>query len=562
MKTKRLALSMTEPSPENTLAAESVPFRFNVETPLGPQGYELKKGESLFFVGANGSGKSRLAVTIESNLADKGHRISAHRALSMNTNVPKIRGDLARNALKYGVASENAHPSIKWNVRWQINNEGTPLLNDFDALLQTLFAEQSNTTFKSHTSLRKGPQDKAEATLLERIQAIWEHIIPSRRLILSGDDVRVAEVDSEEQYKASALSDGERAVFYLAGQALCADPNSVLIIDEPELHLHRAIMSKLWDAIEAERPDCGYVFITHDLEFAATRVGRKYVVREYSYRNGDVWNIEKVPLETGFDEETVTLILGSRRPILFVEGSKGSLDVTVYRNFYRDYTVIPVGACSDVIHSVETMRRNDTLTRVKCAGIVDSDGLSQQEKQDLESRRIYVLPVSEIENIFLMNDVLRAIGAYEELDEGTLASRIQKLTDAVIEHVRHGNNLKAAVGRYCKRHIDAILKRLDPGKSDYPEDLETHYRAKLQSIDVAKIAEARTKEIEDAISNRDLHKILELYDNKGLFPLMSQHIKKSTQHSEVKNWIQRVLCSSNDSELKRAVARVLPEINI
>jgi energy-coupling factor transporter ATP-binding protein EcfA2 len=410
--------------------------------------------------------------------------------------------------------------------------------------------------------LRKGPQEKAEATLLERIQAIWEHIIPSRRLVLSGDDVRVAEVDSEEQYKASALSDGERAVFYLAGQALCADPNSVLIVDEPELHLHRAIMSKLWDAIEAERPDCGYVFITHDLEFAATRVGQKYVVREYSNKKGDEWTIEKIPQETGFDEETVTLILGSRRPILFVEGTKGSIDVSIYRNFYRDYTVIPVGECDVVIHSVETMRRNDTLTRVKCAGIVDGDGRSQQEKQDLENRGIYVLPVSEIENIFLMNDVLRAIGAYEELDEATLADRIQKLTDAVIEHVRQGDNLKKAVGRYCKRRIDSILKRLDPGKSEYPEDLETHYCAKLQTINVTEIAEARTKEIESAISSRDLHKILDLYDNKGLFSLVSQHIKKSSHHSEVKNWLQRVLRSGKDSDLKRAVAQVLPTISI
>ena len=547
----RLALRMTEPSPENTPAAESVPFRFDVQTPSGPQGYELKSGESLFFVGANGSGKSRLAVTIESNLADKGHRISAHRVLSMNTNVPKIKGELARNALRYGEASEHAQPSSKWHYRWQANENTTPLLNDFDALLQTLFAEQSTTAFQSHTRLRKGPQDKAEATLLERIQAIWEQIIPSRRLVLSGDDVRVAEVDSEEQYKASALSDGERAVFYLAGQALCADPNSVLIIDEPELHLHRAIMSKLWDAIEAERPDCGYIFITHDLEFAATRVGQKYVVREYSNKGGDVWKIEKIPLETGFDEETVTLILGSRRPILFVEGTKGSLDVSIYRNFYRDYTVIPVGECDVVIHSVETMQRNDILTRVKCAGIIDGDGRSQQEKQDLESRGIYVLPVSEIENIFLMNDVLRAIGAYEELDEDTLAERIQKLTDAVIEHVRHGDNLKKAVGRYCKRCIDSTLKKLDPGKSDY-----------LQSIDVTKIADARTREIEGAISSRNLHKILELYDNKGLFSLVSQHIKKSNQHSEVKSWLQRVLCSGKDNELKRAVARVLPEINI
>ena len=33
------------------------------------------------------------------------------------------------------------------------------------------------------------------------------------------------------------MSDGERAIFYLIGQTLAASSDSVLIIDEPELHL-------------------------------------------------------------------------------------------------------------------------------------------------------------------------------------------------------------------------------------------------------------------------------------------------------------------------------------
>ena len=119
------------------------------------------------------------------------------------------------------------------------------------------------------------------------------------------------------------MSDGERAIFYLIGQVLVAEKDSMLIVDEPELHVHRSIISKLWDELEAARPDCAFVFITHDLEFAATRGGKKYILSDY--RSGPYWVIEDVPEESEFGEEISTLILGSRRPILFVEGENNSL---------------------------------------------------------------------------------------------------------------------------------------------------------------------------------------------------------------------------------------------
>ena len=97
------------------------------------------------------------------------------------------------------------------------------------------------------------------------------------------------------------MSDGERAVFYLIGQTLSAANDSLIIFDEPELHIHRAIMSRLWDELEAARPDCGMVLISHDLEFVASRKGQKFVVTNYTPSAG--WTIEQVPEDTGFTEE-------------------------------------------------------------------------------------------------------------------------------------------------------------------------------------------------------------------------------------------------------------------
>src|SRR5688500_17911129 len=51
--------------------------------------------------------------------------------------------------------------------------------------------------------------------------------------------------------------------YKVTGVQTCALPS--------ELHLHRALQAPLWDEIEAERADCLFVYLTHDLDFAASR---------------------------------------------------------------------------------------------------------------------------------------------------------------------------------------------------------------------------------------------------------------------------------------------------
>ena len=63
---------------------------------------------------------------------------------------------------------------------------------------------------------------------------------------------------------------------------LCAKENSLIIIDEPENHLHKSILPRLWDAVEKEREDCVFLYITHDLEFARSRTQTQIIwVKEF-----------------------------------------------------------------------------------------------------------------------------------------------------------------------------------------------------------------------------------------------------------------------------------------
>ncbi|MBX4896556.1 ATP-binding protein [Rhizobium bangladeshense] len=301
-------------------------FEFAIPCPEGPKNFVIEAGSSIIFVGANGGGKTRLAVHIEKSLGLNAHRISAHRALILNPDVAKISEKKALMGLRTGHANEEARVGHRQGSRWG-GKEAIQLLNDFDYLIQALFAEQSNTSLKAYNQNKPGSAEPKEVefqlTKLDQLKDIWSRLLPHRVLHISGDDILVSLPNSESRYKASDMSDGERAIFYMIGQALVAEADQVLIVDEPELHVHRSIISKLWDELEAARPDCAFVFITHDLEFAAARAAQKYVIRDYDPLPR--WIIDEVPEDTGFDEELATLILGSRRPILFVEGDRSSV---------------------------------------------------------------------------------------------------------------------------------------------------------------------------------------------------------------------------------------------
>ncbi|MEI3850025.1 MULTISPECIES: AAA family ATPase [unclassified Ensifer] len=527
---------------------------FDVRTPSGKQAMAVEEGTSTFFVGANGSGKTRLAAEIEEALGERAHRIAAHRALTLNADVPKVSEGQALKTLRYGTYFDGVSIHHRPGSRYG-SNAATHLLNDFDALLQTLFAEQSNTALVTHKSVRAGGATSAEPTKFERLADIWDRVLPHRKLKITGDNVLVQVAGTGAEYSGRDMSDGERAAFYLLGQALVAAPDSLLIFDEPELHLHRSILGKLWSEIEAARPDCGFIVITHDLEFATGQVATLYVLRAYDPATG--WVIEPVP-ESGFDEETATLILGSRRPILFVEGGESSLDLAIYRACYPTWTILPRGGCANVIHSVATMRANASLTRITCAGIVDADDYSESDKTSLEKLGIAVLPVAEIENLFLLPTVLEAIGKIEELPRDEIARRTKALVDEILNAT--GDKVVAkAIARYLRRRIDRAVKALDFTDMETVDEIAAAFEKNTKELDIQEIAKVHADRIRGAIEKKDLAEIAKWLDEKFMLTFVGKQFR-NTNKSEFEAWIARKVGSTNTPELRDALQSVLPKI--
>ncbi|MEH3116408.1 MAG: AAA family ATPase [Methylorubrum populi] len=512
----------------------------------------LEERSTNVFVGANGSGKTRLAVKIEQTYPVISHRVSAHRALNLDPEVEKISEEQAETALRKGGFKNMMH-FTREQMRWK-NNPHVNMLDDFKHLIQLLFAEQSNTALITHVNARSGNFNNIRQTKFEVLSNIWHKLIPHRELHVTGDNILVSAGEGRDKYPASDLSDGERALFYIIGQVIAASVGSILIFDEPELHVHKSILARMWDELEAARSDCTYVIITHDLEFAASRVGQKFVIRDFSPARG--WTIESVPENIGFSEEITTLILGSRRPILFVEGRATSLDLMIYRSCYPEWTVIPRESCEQVIHAVATMRANQSLTRVTCFGIVDAD---DHDESYLATLGVAALPVSEIENLLLLPDIGRAILEKEGYVGAEVDQRLSALKQELFNKAQEIGAIDRVVARHCRRRIDRMLKKIDLSAAVTLADISAEYGRQTAALDVATIGAEAEGRIRQAIKEDNLPAFLRAYDDKNFLAIASKHLK-ATHPKDFMAWLSRVLRNDSVPSLTTAIRGHIPEV--
>lgn len=523
---------------------------FSVPRADQPLDIEFRSSSTVLLLGANGAGKTRLSVAIEQALGDTAHRIGAHRSLTMKTTVHFGSLAGAKRLLRYGFEADNAH-MVQYRLanRWR-GEPATALLSDFDALLQALYAEQAEVSVQ-YTNAPDGTV--RPKTKLRRLSELWQHLLPRRKLVIAHGSVHASDADGTV-YDAHHLSDGERVIFYLLGHALLAEEGSVVIVDEPELHVNRAILQSLWDAIESERQDCCFVYVTHDLEMAASRRGAvRYAVE--GYKNApDQWKVEPIPDDTGLPEELVAKIIGSRLPILFVEGTSGSLDTMLYRHVYTRFTVHGAGSCDDVIRTVSSFNRHGFLHRVGCAGLVDADDRDASAIAKLTEINIHALPVAEIENFMLLPGpflALAKIGVH--LSEAEAEKRLNELQERVFHKAQ--DNLAATAIEAARRKVDALLKRVELEKST-AQSMDDSYKQKIAQIAPMEIYKWQAREIEVAIQAKDYVKVLLLYANKGLFAEAAAVLR--LQRAELERLIGRLLGADAGQPLLREVRAALP----
>lgn len=515
---------------------------------------EIEHNGSAVIVGANGSGKSRLGAWIERNIEENVvvHRISAQRALDIPEYATVKSLEQSLNDLLWGNEdSKYANQHYKWSYKWN-NRPETFMQQDYGKVLSTLFATSAERDRKHAAETRKRQvYIPVEDSPIDVLIKLWDEILPHRQVVLEDGKVKVIDKAHETEYHGKEMSDGERVALYLMGQCLVAPKGSILIVDEPEIHLHTSIMQSLWNKLEEAKPDCLFVYITHDLNFASTRVSSTNIwVKEYDGKT--TWQWDFVPDVEGFPESLLLELMGNRRTIVFVEGEKGGKDHSIYQSVFRSYNIVPRSGCQKVIDSVKAMKLNQSFHHVNVFGIIDRDYRTEQEISGLKDIGVYTIDVAEIENILLNESTLRLVAENQHLDADVVVNKSLEIAKNMLS-----KDVERQASLRTFRALENRLSRID-NKSVGLDAIKITVTETLAEIDVDVLFAESLDLYNNLTKSNVLDEILKYFNNKGLLSNICSTFELGKNGYE--KLVLRMLNSEKRDQILNGLKKYVPEI--
>lgn len=531
---------------------------------LLPQEEKAESISNFVIVGANGSGKSHLGAWLEKH-QNQEHpvlRISAQRALEIPERVILTNEERSWNMILSGSEELRKDYDVTFQRanKWHYDKFTTTLVNDFNSVLSAMFARANNENqeyVKSCRDCESRGEDKPSVPkmLFDRFRDIWDSVFPHRSVEFKDAQVKASYIRQDDapptSYLGSSMSDGERVTIYLIGQCLVAPSGSIIIIDEPEIHLHKLIMHRLWDAVEKHCTDKTFVYITHDLEFASSRRDATKIWVK-SYNGESVWDLSILSPNDTIPDELYLEVLGSRKPVLFVEGSQNSYDVQLYSHIYENYSVIPCGSCHDVIAMTKAFNKPKVaeIHNNKVYGIIDGDYLSQEERDSLNNTGVFILPVAEVENLFLLEGVVRCVSRTLRRNEN---EDFQKVKTYVFKEF--GKELEKQVLDIWKRELKHKISVHEPiGQSK--ESLVEGLHSFIDTLDVQRIYEDHLNKVTEIVELDSYDQLLSIYNRKTLPSRISPNL--GLCKDEYPKFVLRLLRNGEGAEIISAMRDSCP----
>ena len=471
------------------IALKLPPSLGNTQPPVLPDARQLT------IIGGSGAGKTRFMEELVRLNSDRAYCLSAVGA-------------------PYPEREESTRPgSIDMLFREAVEKQPymrTDAVSELDKLTYMLFTDEFEylLSMKQEREMTQRPV-RLEPTRLDALIRLWERVFPGNHIVRTKGTMMFATAAGDDLISADALSQSEQTVFYYAAAVLYAMPHAVIFVDSPSLFLHPAVLTNLWNSIEELRPDCTFVYNSVDVSFVNSRT-HNVLLWVKSYDAGDhVWDYEV--LQPGnFTEGLFVDLIGTRKPVMFIEGdARHSIDAKLYPLVFTDCTVRPLGSCDKVIETTRTFNDLKTMHHLESRGIVDRDRRTDAEVEYLRRKLIMVPDVAEVENLFLLEGVVRTMARHCRKDPEKVFGHVRREVEAefrrrfdeqALQHVRH------RVKREVECKVDARFACITA--------LETH----LRSLDaLLRPREQYNKIREDFqayLDKRDYAGILKVFNHK------------------------------------------------
>lgn len=193
----------------------------------------------------------------------------------------------------------------------------------------------------------------------------------------------------------------------------------------------------------------------------------------------------------------------------------------VYTSFYFSsfslisYTATPVETCKDVMNFTRAFNRIPN-TVAKAYGIIDRDFRSEEQLEKLKQQNVFSYDVAEIENLFLLPDVIAGFAKYkqEQCDIEEIKTRIL---------IKFEQDKQSQISQYVSSAINAYFKSSHISVGNKKEEVEQNFQKFISEVNINKLFNERESYINDVIANKKYEKAIMLYNNKGLHSVIEKY---------------------------------------
>jgi hypothetical protein len=229
---------------------------------------------------------------------------------------------------------------------------------------------------------------------------------------------------------------------------------------------HPLLAKNLWDDLETEASQIRFVYITHDIPVALSRRNARFAIARSESA------AELLPPTSSIPPDVISEVLGaasfsiSASRLIFCEGKPQSLDNPVLSAWHNcpKTAVVPVGSCVAVRECVSVFRAQNVTSGLEAFGYIDRDGWP--DTYLTSERYVKAHPVSEIEGIFCLEAVFKALAKWNGFDDAAAQVAFMAFMGEARGMVKNAALNKEILDRAKKRVETEQKALLNPIKPD------------------------------------------------------------------------------------------------
>ena len=461
-----------------------------------------KVDSTTVIIGANGAGKSSLINELRKNSIDEMYVLPAQKLLYFVSNIHD-RNEITRE--RY--IQDLKEVDLKYET---IDLYPTKIENDFS----NTFTKLITLLVKDYTDIvtrRSRKEKNLPITLLDRVEQIWNQIFPEITFNPESNHRVLEVVRTGSKYSINGLSDGERCILFYIGNVLLAPENSYIIVDEPETFLNAAVYNELWDLLISERHDCQFIFASHNMDFVQSRTNATYIwCKKFEAPYDLNYKVLEETQEMPFS--LLTEVSGTKKPILFCEGTKTSIDYQIYSKLFSEFCFVkPVQGHKQVIQHTKAYNNLQYLHGNTAYGIIDNDWMNESSIQENKEEGIFVLPFNEVEMILIDEAVVKSCLPFD--DDKEKQRKFENFQQSIIESCKAKKDkiisiaLKKRLDEFMESHLIEISEPNEHDAHVFLDSLSSEF-------DVDSTFNKINSIVEESLASSDFSRILKICNLK------------------------------------------------